>query len=67
MAKNSQLILNIGQGLSLLLGLPTIGSWDTQQRPKKPKSGTVGFNTQTMSLEFYNGSYWLEAPMLKSI
>ena len=63
MAKNSQLLVNIGQGLSIMVGLPRITSWTTAGRPKKPKSGTFGFNTQTNSLEYWNGSDWLTASL----
>jgi hypothetical protein len=60
---NASLMMDIGQGLSLMLGLPRIASWETRGRPKKPKRGTFGFNSQTNSLEYYNGSYWLAASM----
>jgi len=65
MAKNSQLLvdLGLGQGLSLMIGLPTIASWTNRDRPKNPKQGTFGLNSQTKSLEYFNGSYWLAAPM----
>ena len=42
-----------------------IPSWNTPGRPKKSKPGTVGFNLQTNSLEFWNGSFWLKLPMKK--
>lgn len=66
MQKNRSLLLNIGKGLSLVLGVPTIAFWDTRGRPKKPKRGMVGFNIKTNTLEYYNGSYWLGAAMMKA-
>lgn len=63
MAKNSSLLVDIGQGLSLMLGLPTISAWKTQDRPKKAQRGTFGFNIQTNSLEYWNGSVWYAASM----
>ncbi len=63
MPKNSNLLVDIGQGLSLMVGLPTISSWDRKNRPKNPKQGTFGFNTETNSLEYWDGSNWLAAAM----
>jgi hypothetical protein len=64
---NSQpLLVDIGEGLSLMIGLPTVVSWDTSSRPKKAKMGTFGFNTQTNNLEYWNGSYWMAAMMGKT-
>ena len=63
MPKNTPLLVDIGQGLSIMLGLPTISSWDTAGRPKKARRGTFGFNSQTNSLEYWNGTVWLAAPM----
>lgn len=63
MPKNSPLLVNLGQGLSLMLGLPTIASWNTAGRPKKARRGTFGFNFQTSSLEYWDGTVWLVAPM----
>jgi len=63
MESKSTVLMDIGQGLSLMLGLPRISSWETDARPKKPKRGTIGFNSQTNSLEYYNGSFWLAASM----
>jgi len=61
--KTSPLLVDIGQGLSIMIGLPTIASWQTSDRPENPKNGTFGFNSQTSSLEYWNGSRWLSAPM----
>lgn len=58
--------MDIGQGLSIMVGLPTIASWDTISRPKDAKKGTFGFNSQTTSLEYFDGSTWLAAPMTSS-
>lgn len=55
MSKTRQLFIDAGQGLSIMVGLPTIPSWDMASRPKNPKKGTLGFNAQTNSLEFYRG------------
>ena len=63
MPKNSPIFVDVGQGLSVMVGLPTIADWTTETRPKSAKNGTIGFNSQTSSLEFYNGSYWVAAPM----
>ncbi len=64
MAKNSSVLINIGQGMSIMAGLPTISYWDEQQRPKNPKPGTIGFNTNTRSLEYWNGTDWLSAQLV---
>ena len=63
---NTQLLVDIGQGLSITVGLPTIGSWKTSDRPKKAKRGTFGFNSQTNNLEYCDGTDWFAAPMSKS-
>jgi len=65
MPQNQTLLMDVGQGLSLMMGLPTIGAWNTSGRPKKPKMGTIGFNSETNNLEYWNGSYWLAAAMSK--
>jgi hypothetical protein len=49
MAKNSSVLINIGQGMSIMAGLPTINAWDEDKRPKNPKPGTIGFNTTSIS------------------
>lgn len=59
----TSIIMDLGQGFSLALGLPAINSWETKDRPKNPKRGSFGFNSQTNSLEYYNGIFWLEAGM----
>lgn len=63
MPKNSNQLINIGQGLSIMVGLPTINSWDSQTRPKNAKRGTFGFNSETNNLEYSDGSNWFTAPM----
>ena len=63
MAKNTSLLLDIGQGLSMMIGLPTITSWDTKSRPKETNKGTIGFNSQTKSLEYWDGNSWWKAPL----
>lgn len=63
MANNSPLLIDIGQGMSIMLGLPTIESWDIAGRPKNARAGTFGFNFQTNHLEFWDGTSWYEASM----
>ena len=63
MPKNSPLLVDIGQGLSLMIGLPTITFWNTKGRPKKAKRGTFGFNFETNNLEYWDGAQWFQAPM----
>jgi hypothetical protein len=65
MPKGSQLLIELGEGLSLMVGLPRIATWKTPSRPKKPRRGMVGFNSQTKSLEYFNGSDWFAASMGK--
>lgn len=62
---NRSLAMDIGQGMSLLLGIPKLSYWKTSDRPKNAKQGTLGFNTQTNSVEYYNGSYWLATKLTK--
>ncbi|MBI2049643.1 hypothetical protein HYT32_01935 [Candidatus Roizmanbacteria bacterium] len=63
MQKSSPLLLNLGQDLSIMIGLPKIASWKTAERPKKPKRGTFGFNVQTNNLEYFDGTDWFAAAM----
>lgn len=63
MAKKSQLLVDLGQGLTMALGLPSIASWKTGTRPKNAKRGTFGFNQDTRSLEFWDGEEWFRAQM----
>jgi len=64
MAKdNTRLVVDVGQGISIMLGLLKIASWKTAERPKKVKKGTLGFNSQTNNLEYWDGTSWLAAPM----
>lgn len=63
MPKSQTLFIDIGKGLSLMIGLPTISRWETTKRPKKPKLGTFGFNTETNNLEYYDGKNWYSAKM----
>lgn len=62
---SSTILMDIGQGLSLMLGLPRVDSWDTSGRPKNAKTGTFGFNSQTKSLEYFDGTDWFSAKMRK--
>lgn len=63
MANKKYLLVDLGQGLSVRIGFPSIATWKTSTRPKKAKRGTLGFNTQTSNLEYWDGSSWLNAPM----
>ncbi|MFH0937466.1 MAG: hypothetical protein V1808_04195 [Candidatus Daviesbacteria bacterium] len=63
MPKNSPLLVDLGQGLSIMSGLPTIGSWNTAGRPKNAKRGTFGFNFQANKLEYWDGNDWHESQM----
>jgi hypothetical protein len=63
MAKSHPLLIDIGEGLSLMLGIPTILTWDNKNRPDDPKRGTFGFNSKTGKLEYWDGSSWYEATM----
>jgi hypothetical protein len=63
---SSSILLDIGQGLSVILGLPKLTSWNTEDRPQGAKRGTFGFNSQTNSLEYYDGADWFAAPMQKA-
>ena len=66
MAKISPVFIDLGQGLSMMVGLPRIASWKSTGRPKNAKKGTIGFNTQTSSLEFWDGAAWWTATMDES-
>lgn len=66
MAKNSQLLVDVGQGMTLALGLPTIATWETKSRPQDAKRGTIGFNIETQTLECFDGKSWFGA-QLKNI
>ena len=48
----------------MMVGLPLLNTWETKSRPKKPKKGTFGFNTQTYSLEYWDGSAWYQSQMI---
>ena len=42
-----------------------IPSWNIFGRPLNPKSGLIGFNSQTNNLELWDGKLWLKLPMKK--
>ena len=63
MSKSHPILIDIGQGLSMMLGLPTLAEWKVETRPDKPKRGTFGFNSQTGNLEYWDGSNWLGASL----
>ena len=66
MAKNTQLLVDIGQAFALAIGLPTLASWGIGSRPKNAKRGTFGFNTETNALEYFDGEVWFKAAMKSS-
>jgi hypothetical protein len=66
MYNSNDIYVDIGEGLSMMVGLPRLSSWKTRERPKKAKRGTFGFNSQTNSLEYFNGTNWLAAKMSKA-
>ena len=63
LSKNSNAFVGIGSGLSVMVGLPRIATWNSSGRPINPKVGTVGFNIETNCLEFWDGKNWFFAPM----
>lgn len=63
MSNHKQLLVDIGHGLSLMVGLPAIESWKSSERPKTSKRGRFGFNSETKSLEYWDGTAWFSAPM----
>lgn len=63
MSHAQRLVIDIGQGLSLMVGMPTISNWTTKDRPKDPSEGTFGFNTETNHLEYWDGQNWMAASM----
>lgn len=63
MSKTNPLLIEIGQGLSIRVGFPTIVSWNSSTRPKKARKGTFGFNSQTNNLEYWDGANWFAAAM----
>ena len=66
MAPDRPVLIDIGQGLSIMVGLPTLANWKTSARPKKAKPGTFGFNFETKSLEYWDGSNWFSATLSKN-
>lgn len=63
MARSSQLLIEIGEGLSMVVGFPTISTWKNSGRPQRAKQGTLGFNEETGDLEYYDGESWFRASM----
>lgn len=66
MATKFPVLINLGQGLSMLAGFPTIAAWKTSKRPKRAKRGTFGINTETNTLEYFDGSDWYGANLDKA-
>lgn len=65
-SRNNPEFISIGSGLSTMIGLPRIATWNTAGRPKNPRNGTIGFNVETKCLEFWTGFSWFVAEMEKS-
>lgn len=63
LSKNSPTYISIGSGLSTMLGLSRVATWNTLGRPKTPKRGTIGFNTELKKLEIWNGSAWFSVSL----
>jgi hypothetical protein len=63
MPQNSQVFVEIGQGLFMLVGLPIISTWTTTERPQRARRGTFGFNISTNNLEYWDGAQWFETEM----
>lgn len=57
-SKNISTYIDIGSGLSVIVGYPRIPTWNTAGRPKNVKAGTIGFNIETRCLEFWDGDIW---------
>jgi hypothetical protein len=56
---NAELYLDIGSGLSMRLGGPRIPMWNTSGRPAAPLDGIYGLNTDTNTIEAWNGTTWV--------
>ena len=61
-SKNASSYLDIGGGLSIIAGLLRIPTWNTAGRPKNPKAGTTGLNTETLYIEIWDGKIWHAVP-----
>jgi len=57
--KNAPLYMDIGQGLSTIIGDPRIATWNNAGRPPSPKKGTLGYNFETKNLEYFTGAVWM--------
>ena len=66
MSNKRPFYVDLGQDFFFRIGLPTVAYWENSTRPKNAKEGSLGFNSQTSSLEYFNGSHWLEAQMATS-
>jgi len=66
MPKDKSILIDIGGGMFLMTSLMTVTSWKKKDRPKKPKTGVLGYNKETRDLEYFDGDYWFAAPMGKS-
>lgn len=62
----STLLMDIGDGLFMMVGLPRLVLWRTRERPKKAARGTFGYNYQTSSLEYFDGLVWYAASLSKA-
>lgn len=57
--KNQPFYLDIGDGLSIMLGAPRMAIWGTNGRPQIPRTGEYGINDELGQLEVWDGSQWL--------
>lgn len=63
MSKNLSMLVDIGDHLSVRVGPSRMATWNTLGRPTNPRTGTIGFNTQTNMLETWHGNSWFTAPL----
>jgi len=56
--KNQPFYLEIGDGLSMILGAPRMVIWGTNGRPQNPRLGEFGFNDELNQIEIWNGQEW---------
>ena len=56
MGNNSPMLMS--QNAVQFTKMMAIPCWTTEERPKNPLRGTLGFNTQKNVLEVWNGEKW---------
>jgi hypothetical protein len=57
-AYNNEIIIPNGHTLNVSGGSMKMSAWSNTTRPPLPQTGYFGVNTDTGSVEFYNGSEW---------